>query len=622
MDNATPLIPIIEELYTYENDSSMDMKKPQGNGHYQYTTDLLKLEECVRSSPRQIPPQACVVTTPLSYAQWQEALALHPDRLFVQYLLTGISQGFRIGYDRSSSLRQSQGNMQSAIRHSEPVVEYLETEIRAGRVVGPLDDMPFVKTSRFEVIPKRSQQGKWRLILDLSSPHNNSVNDGISKELCSVKYATVDQAVANILRLGRHTQLAKMDIEHAYRNVPINPDDRDLLGMNWGGKLYIDTVLPFGLRSAPKIFAALADALEWVLEQNGVSVVIHYLDDFLVMGPCGSDQCKRSLEIMIRVCKLLGLPLKWQKMEGPTSILVFLGILLDTNRLEMRLPEDKLQELRKLIAAWSRRRAGKKRDILSLIGKLAHAAKIILPGRTFVRRMIDTAMKAKKLDHWIHLTAEFRSDLAWWHCFLESWNGLGMMQSVATEWTPQFTFVSDASGRWGCGAFWSERWIQCAWNGRWSKVSIAVKELLPILLAVAVWGSFWWGCQVRVLCDNMAVVNIITARTSKDGPIMHLLRGLHFVCAYYNINLRAAHIAGVDNSIADAISRNSMQAFFALAPSARRQPTPIPQALWRIFVESQPDWLSDVWRRSLTDSLRTASQQAQEELTLQRKQGT
>ena len=171
----------------------------------------------------------------------------------------------------------------------------------------------------------------------------------------------------------------------------------------------------------------------------------------------------------------------------------------------------------------------------------------------------------------------------------------------------------------GGGALWADRWIQCAWRDWWPEASIALKELLPFLLSVAVWCEFWRGCQVCVAI--MSIVNIIASKTSRGGHIMHLLRGLHFVCAYY-ISLRASHTLGVNNSIADAISWNSMQVFFALVVSARRQPTPIPQALWKIFVACQLDWLSDIWRILLMDSLRTASQQAQGELTLQSRQGT
>ena len=85
------------------------------------------------------------------------------------------------------------------------------------------------------------------------------MNDGISKELCSLSYVRVDDIVPVIQRLGWGTLLAKLDIQAAYmyRTVPVHPDDRQLLGMVWKGSIYIDTTLPFGLRSAPKISVQL-----------------------------------------------------------------------------------------------------------------------------------------------------------------------------------------------------------------------------------------------------------------------------------------------------------------------------------------------------------------------------
>lgn len=59
--------------------------------------------------------------------------------------------------------------------------------------------------------------------------------------------------------------MAKMGILNAYRNIPLHPDDCLLLGMSWHGSIYIDTVIPFGLRLAPKIFNAVTDALKWIV---------------------------------------------------------------------------------------------------------------------------------------------------------------------------------------------------------------------------------------------------------------------------------------------------------------------------------------------------------------------
>ena len=74
----------------------------------------------------------------------------------------------------------------------------------------------------------KGSSGKWRLILDLSSPEGASVNDGIEK---THSYATVDEAAGQEARLGRGTLIAKVDIKTAYRLVPIHPEDRLLLGI-------------------------------------------------------------------------------------------------------------------------------------------------------------------------------------------------------------------------------------------------------------------------------------------------------------------------------------------------------------------------------------------------------
>ena len=139
--------------------------------------------------------------------------------------------------------------------------DYLATELVAGRIVGPFDshELQEVIVSRFGVIPKANQARKWRLFLDLSSPTDSSMNDGIPSELCSLSYITTDDAVEKVMELGIGCLLAKVDVEHVYRNIPIHPKDRSLIAMKWKDKIYGDTVLPFGLRSAPKIFSAVTD---------------------------------------------------------------------------------------------------------------------------------------------------------------------------------------------------------------------------------------------------------------------------------------------------------------------------------------------------------------------------
>ena len=151
----------------------------------------------------------------------------------------------------------------------------------------PPSVMPLVHVSPMGLVPK-NHSDKWRLIVDLSSPHDQSVNNGISANLCSLRYASVDNAVEIITSLGRSSLLAKFDQSNAYRILPVHPDDQPLLGVTWQGNVYMDRSLPFGLRSAPKIFNAVADFLAWILFCNGIQFVLHYLDDFLVIAPPGS----------------------------------------------------------------------------------------------------------------------------------------------------------------------------------------------------------------------------------------------------------------------------------------------------------------------------------------------
>ena len=136
----------------------------------------------------------------------------------------------------------------------------------------------------FSVITK-GQTGKWQLIVDLSSLHGSNANDGIDRELCSLSYVSVEDVVSTILQLWRGTLMVKVDIKSAYRLVPVHLEDRLLLGMEWQGRVYIDTSLPFGLCSTPKVLTAVADMLEWVFRKRGVEHVSHYLDDFILQGP-------------------------------------------------------------------------------------------------------------------------------------------------------------------------------------------------------------------------------------------------------------------------------------------------------------------------------------------------
>ena len=203
---------------------------------------------------------------------------------------------------------------------------------------GPFSSPPsLLCCSGAGVVPKKS--GKLRLIHHLSAPAGVSVNDRIPKDLYSLQYVTIDDAINMISRLGRGALLAKIDIRNVFRLCPVRPEDRPLLGIYWCQQYYYDLLLPFGLRSAPFIFNQVADAFEWICQEEfGISDLIHLLDDFLTAGLPASDICSRRLEIILAACTYLGIPVAEEKTEASTTSLTFLGIHLDTDLLEVRLP--------------------------------------------------------------------------------------------------------------------------------------------------------------------------------------------------------------------------------------------------------------------------------------------
>ena len=138
--------------------------------------------------------------------------------------------------------------------------------------------------------------------------------------------------------------------------------------------------------------------------------------------------------------------------------------------------------------------------------------------------------------------------------------------------------TSDASGSWGCGAFTSDgSWFQLKLPESWKDTHITVKELLPIVISIAVWGRTWQGRTVARWSNNAAVVMIVNSGRSKAEVVMHVMRCLSFFLARWDVSLTCSHIPGVLNGATDALSRNPLSLFQRLVPSAKASPTTIPE---------------------------------------------
>ena len=118
---------------------------------------------------------------------------------------------------------------------------------------------------------------------------------------------------------------------------------------------------------------------------------------------------------------------------------------------------------------------------------------------------------------------------------------------------------------------------------------------MPIVIAAALWGKRWKGRTVRAQCDNAAVVAIVNSGASREPEAMHLRRCLAFLEAKFQFFIFATHIKGIDNTLADALSRDNVSVFHSLYPQAKKEPVAIPAALLDLLVVSKPDWTSQNW---------------------------
>ena len=157
------------------------------------------------------------------------------------------------------------------------------------------------------------------------------------------------------------------------------------------------------------------------------------------------------------------------------------------------------------------------------------------------------------------------------------------------------TVTSDALGTWGCGAFQHQtpaKWFQLQWPPSWASVSIAAKELFPVVASAAMWGGSWTKSRVVFQCDNMATVQVLSSGSSRDPTMARLLRCLFFFEAYYGFEHEAKHVRGVDNVAADALSRNRADLFLSLLPQAHRSPTQLPSSLVALLLDTELCWTS------------------------------
>ncbi len=456
-------------------------------------------------------------------------------------------------------------------------------------MIGPFDAPPFPV---FRISPigvaTRKFSGKERLIIDLSAPHNSPfpiINSLIPFDEFSLKYHDIDHAIDMLKIVGHGAWMAKIDITSAFKVMPIHSDSWHLFGVRWNGKFYFSVRLTFGCKSSPKIFDMLSEAVCWILSNNyAIPHLIHLLDDFLIISPPDAIPAAHILSVQ-KVFSELGIPIAQEKTMGPATSIKFLGINLDSVKFQASLPKEKIDRIILVASTLSDNSNCSKRELLSLLGYLNFAMRIIPQGRPFISHLLSPASSVYTLEDRISINQACHDELSLWITFLKQWNGLSFFYNNLISSPVDIQLFTDAAPSVGFGGFYHGRWFASPWSPQLQDTtqSSALFELYPVVVAAFLWGKEWTANSILVHCDNEATVQCINKGRSHSHALMPLLRRLTWISACDQFIIIAKHVPGSENQIADSLSRFLFQKFRTLAPDADQFPTPVPHYSELIF---------------------------------------
>jgi hypothetical protein len=501
----------------------------------------------------------------LRHSVWESYLQNDFD---YNFLCKGIKEGFRI-IDEGAEQQLvpcEVDNYQSCFQYAELVEKQIQYELSNGSYVATCVKPTII--SALGAIPKSNS--KVRLIHDASRPLHMSVNDYVQSDT-SCSYMDL-RVVSELISEGCY--LAKIDLQSAYRSVPIHPSNYQATGLKWQFKnamsptYMYDTKLPFGASKSPQIFQRLSSAVCRILKKVYGYTAIAYLDDFLIFGKT-FHECSKALYTLIFLLRELGFAINWSKVEGPSQQLVFLGVVVDSVSLTLALPMSKLQDFNNLLGVFSQKRRASIKQLETLIGKLNWASQVISGGRTFLRRVLDLKNSVSERHHKVLLTDDFFADLYWWISFMSIFNGTCRIQDPR----PITSLQTDASSE-GGGGYYNGDYFYINWPldlPAFAVTHINVKEFTAIFLSVCRWCKYFMNRKVIIYCDNSSAVSWINKGTSRIPLVQFMCRILFWISAMFNCAISAKYLPGKQNTIGDACSRlhepGQLTKLYSLVPS-------------------------------------------------------
>ena len=419
--------------------------------------------------------------------EFAQQLVDYHDKEVVEWLRYGWPTG------RLPTLTQpgwSKKNHKGATDHPQQLDKYIQKELGYGAVMGPFEKIPF--TSKVGISPLGTKPKKdsteWRVILDLSFPIGDAVNDGIPKDsymglAVKLTFPKRDDFALRIFQLGPGCCMFKIDLSRYFRQIPLDPGDYSIIGYVVNGKIYFDKVLPMGMRSAPYIAQRITNAIAYIHEQLGF-FLLNYVDDFV--GAELKQRIWKAYMTLTQTLQELGVETLTDKLVPPTTRLEFLGITFDSDKMTMEISSDKLKEIQQELDTWLYKTRARRREVESLIGKLQFMAKCVRAGRIFLSRLIQFIRQMNRKDLYA-IPMEARKDIAWWSRFAKYHNGISILW-LLKEPGMDTVIQTDACPK-GYGGICGNQYFRGRFPEAVQCKNIAILEIWAVMVGLKIWAE-------------------------------------------------------------------------------------------------------------------------------------
>ena len=466
-----------------------------------------------------------------------------------------MNYGWPAGYESTSTPVLGLPNHSSGLKHPRAIKDYLLKELDHNAIMGPFPSPPFQwhRSNPMMVRPKK-EKDKFRVILDMSFPLGSSVNSHIPRMSFDgapykLKLPTALDLAEHIARKGPGCYMYKLDVPRAYRQLPIDPLDWPLTGIEWDGEIYIDKSVPFGLRHGAMFCERITTAICYSAKTNFDAAVEAYIDD--MGGVSINDLVQAELDYR-NVCSTvvkLGLNLALDKCVGPSRVMSWTGTTFNSVTMTMKIDDDKIVETLAYAEALLDRTDISLGDMETFIGKIQHCLKFCPGGRRFLNRVLQMRREMNECDTY-ELTVGAPEDIKWFIAFLQEFNGQAVIRS---QYIPSVVIYIDACLT-GAGAVWvEERYTSYEWPAfmkAW-EVNINDLEMFNLLVTLRKWKNKMKGKTCLIYCDNNTSVLSMTSGRASNDFMAGCLREMWWLCCTNDIFLTCEHVAGKLNEVAD-----------------------------------------------------------------------